>query len=198
MTILCFYPGLFRKCELIKLLWYKRQWSHRAQAIHLLGLCLSNLATWLPGLSSHVHRDDFDPMSVDVGEEDAGPPLDHINQLVDALPAALALPVCLVQEQRLQQLLPQPPAPQHRHGLLRKPRRTESEEEVKSNWVLVSGTSSSWLGAEIIQLVLTGQTTAACFCSIAAPNVPKIETAGIKSVFAATLFWLFLYSMLQY
>lgn len=55
-----------------------------------------------------MHCGDFDPMSVDVGEEDLGPPLNYIDQLVDALPAALALPVCLVQEKRLEELLPQP------------------------------------------------------------------------------------------
>lgn len=52
-------------------------------------------------------------MSVDVGEENLGPPLDNIDQLVNALPAALALPIGLVQEQRLQELLPKPHAPQH-------------------------------------------------------------------------------------
>lgn len=60
-------------------------------------------------------------MSVDVGEENLGPPLDNIDQLVNALPAALALPIGLVQEQRLQELLPKPHAPQHWHGLLWKP-----------------------------------------------------------------------------
>lgn len=52
-------------------------------------------------------------MSVDVGKEDLGSPLNDINQLVDALPAALALPVCLVQEQRLEEFLPQSHALQH-------------------------------------------------------------------------------------
>lgn len=52
-------------------------------------------------------------MGIDVGEESLCPSLDHINQLVDALPATLALPVCLVQEQRLEELLPQPHALQH-------------------------------------------------------------------------------------
>ncbi|KAA8588636.1 hypothetical protein FQN60_009981, partial [Etheostoma spectabile] len=46
--------------------------------------------------------------SVDVCEEDHGPPLNYIDQLIDALSAALALPVCLVQKKRLEELLPQP------------------------------------------------------------------------------------------
>lgn len=57
-------------------------------------------------------------MSVDVGEEDLRPPLNYIDELVDALPAALALPVCPVQEQRLEELLPQPLVLQHQHRLL--------------------------------------------------------------------------------
>lgn len=60
-------------------------------------------------------------MRVDVGEENLGSFLDDINQLVDARPASLAFPVQLIQEERLQEFLPQLPAPQHRHGLLRKP-----------------------------------------------------------------------------
>ena len=77
-----------------------------------------------PWTSSRVHCDDFDPVCVDVGEQDLGPPLDDVDQLVDALPAALALPVRLVQEQRLEESFPQPPAPQHRHRLLREPGQT--------------------------------------------------------------------------
>lgn len=74
-------------------------------------------------------------MSVDVGEEHLGSPLNHVDQLVDALPAALALPVRLVQEQRLEELLPQPPARQHRHRLLWEPgeRQEVSQEEVQSD-----------------------------------------------------------------
>ena len=66
-------------------------------------------------------------MCVDVSEEDLGPPLNYIDQLVDALPASLALPVCLIKKQRLKELLPQPFALQHRHRRLWEPRKTESE-----------------------------------------------------------------------
>lgn len=78
--------------------------------------------------SSHVHRHYFDPVRVDVGEEDFGSSLDDVDQLVDASPAALALPVRLVQEQRLEEFLPQPVAPQHRHRLLWKPGKTSECE----------------------------------------------------------------------
>lgn len=67
-------------------------------------------------LSSLIHT--FDPMSIDVGEEDLGSPLNYIDELVDAPPAALALPVRLVQEQRLEEPLPQSPVLQHQHGRL--------------------------------------------------------------------------------
>lgn len=70
---------------------------------------------------SHIHGHRLDPVGVDVGEQDFDSLLDHVDELVDALPAALALPVRLVQEQRLEESLPQPHAAQNRHGLLRKP-----------------------------------------------------------------------------
>lgn len=52
-------------------------------------------------------------MSIDVGDENRGSLLDDIDQLVDALSASLALPVILVQEQRLEELLSQLRALQH-------------------------------------------------------------------------------------
>lgn len=117
-------------------LWSKLQClvkeSQRDRAI-ISSACLGDVFFWTLRLSSHIHRDDFDPVSVDVSEEDTGSPLDDIDQLVDALSAALALPVRLVQEQRLEELLPQPPALQHRHSLLWKPGNTEGEEEVCSH-----------------------------------------------------------------
>lgn len=117
-------------------LWSKLQClvkgSQRDRAI-ISSACLGDVFFWTLRLSSHIHRDDFDPVSVDVSEEDTGSPLDDIDQLVDALSAALALPVRLVQEQRLEELLPQPPALQHQHSLLWKPGNTESEEEVCSH-----------------------------------------------------------------
>ncbi|TNN37343.1 hypothetical protein EYF80_052496 [Liparis tanakae] len=61
------------------------------------------------------------------GEEHRGPPLDHVDELVDARPAALALPVRLVQEQRLEELLPQPLVLQHRHRRLREPGHTDRD-----------------------------------------------------------------------
>lgn len=57
--------------------------------------------------ASLAHGDDFDPVRVDVSEENFGSPLNDIDQLVDALPPSLALPVTLVQEQRLEELHPQ-------------------------------------------------------------------------------------------
>lgn len=79
--------------------------------------------------SSHTHRYDFDPAGIDVGEEDLCSPLDDIDQLVDALTTPLAVPVCLIQEQRLEEFLPQLPGPQHRHSLLWKPRKASKEGE---------------------------------------------------------------------
>lgn len=60
-------------------------------------------------------------MRVDVSEEDFGPPLNDIDQSVNALPAPLALPVSLVQEERLEEPHPQLWALEHWHRLLRKP-----------------------------------------------------------------------------
>lgn len=73
---------------------------------NMIHLCLSNLLRIF--LDIHGHR--FDPVGVDVGEENLGPLLDDVDELVDALPASLTLPVRLVQEQRLEELLPQPHA----------------------------------------------------------------------------------------
>lgn len=72
-------------------------------------------------LFSRIHGHRLDPVGVDVGEQDFDSLLNDVNELVDALPAALALPVRLVEEQRLEEPLPQPHAGQNRHGLLRKP-----------------------------------------------------------------------------
>lgn len=98
-------------------------------------------------------------MSVDVSKEDTGSPLDDVDQLVDALSAALALPVRLVQEQRLEELLPQPPALQHRHGLLWKPGNTESEEEVCNHvgFRYMPRRQSSSLEAELVQMICVCQ-----------------------------------------
>lgn len=78
---------------------------------------------------SRIHRDDLNPVSVDVSEEDLRPPLDDVDQLVDTLSATLALPVRLVQEQRLQELLPEPSAAQHRQRQLRKSAGTVRTKE---------------------------------------------------------------------
>lgn len=91
------------------------KWHHEITASERI------IDMWLVWLPSHLHCSDFDPMSIDVGKENLSPSLDDINQLVDALPTTLALPVCLVQEQRLEELLPQPHALQHWHCLLWKP-----------------------------------------------------------------------------
>lgn len=79
---------------------------------------IPNSTVWL---FSDVHGHRLDPVGVDVGEQDFDSLLNDVDELVDALPAALALPVSLVQEQRLEESLPQPHAGQNRHGLLRKP-----------------------------------------------------------------------------
>lgn len=78
-------------------------------------------------VASLVHGDDFDPVCVDVSEENFGSLLNDIDQLVDALPASLALPVTLVQEQGLEELHPQLWALQHRHRLLWKPGDSRAE-----------------------------------------------------------------------
>ena len=75
-----------------------------------------------------LHWDDFNPMGVDVGEQNFGTPLDHVDEFLDALPATLALPVHLIQEQRLQQPLPQMLPSQHGHRLVWEPERERQRE----------------------------------------------------------------------
>lgn len=54
---------------------------------------------------SFVHRQYFDTMRIDVGDKDSGSLLDHINELLDAWPSSLTLPVNLIKEERLKELL---------------------------------------------------------------------------------------------
>lgn len=75
--------------------------------------------------TSKSHGDDFDAVGIDVGKKNPHPPLNDIDQLVDAVSAALTFPVCLVQEERLEEFLPQLSAPQHWHCLLWKPGQTQ-------------------------------------------------------------------------
>lgn len=101
----------------------------------VLSSAVSFKSTYLTGWkSSNIRCDHFDPMSIDVGEENFGSSLNNINQLVDALPTALALPVRLVQEQRLEEFFPQPPALQHWYCLIWKPRNTLKVWESKLNF----------------------------------------------------------------
>lgn len=55
--------------------------------------------------SSFIHRQYFDAMRIDVGDKDPGSLLYHINELLDAWPSSLTLPVNLIKEQRLKELL---------------------------------------------------------------------------------------------
>lgn len=73
------------------------------------------------GPSSLVHRQHFDAMRVDVGDKDSGSLLHHVNELLDAWPSSLTLPVNLIQEERLEELLAQVLALQHRNGRVWKP-----------------------------------------------------------------------------
>lgn len=73
------------------------------------------------GPSSFVHRQYFDSMRIDVGDKDSGSLLHHINELLDAWPSSLTLPVNLIKEERLKELLAQVLALQHRNSRVWKP-----------------------------------------------------------------------------
>lgn len=80
---------------------------------------------------SRDHRYYFNPMGIDVSEQDLGSSLNYVNEFFNALPAALTVPVLLVQEQRLQELFSEMLRPQHGHTLIWKPERRKI---LKSMW----------------------------------------------------------------
>lgn len=67
---------------------------------------------------SIVHRYYFNPMSINVREQDFGSSLNYINEFFNALTATLTVPVLLVEKQRLQELFPETLRPQHWHRVI--------------------------------------------------------------------------------
>ncbi len=67
---------------------------------------------------SIVHRYYFNPMSINVREQDFGSSLNYVNEFFNALTATLTVPVLLVEKQRLQELFPETLRPQHWHRVI--------------------------------------------------------------------------------
>ncbi len=67
---------------------------------------------------SRVHRYYFNPMSINVREQDFDSSLNYVNEFFNALTATQTVPVLLVEKQRLQELFPETLRPQHWHRLI--------------------------------------------------------------------------------
>lgn len=67
---------------------------------------------------SRVHRNYFNPMSINVREQDFDSSLNYVNEFFNALTATQTVPVLLVEKQRLQELFPETLRPQHWHRLI--------------------------------------------------------------------------------
>lgn len=87
----------------VKLQYFQNLHEHKLHKHHELFIRFLNNKCSKSG-PSLVHSG---PTGVDVSQENLGPPLDDIDQRLNAQPASLALPVLLVQEERLQELHPQ-------------------------------------------------------------------------------------------
>lgn len=103
------YAASLLETRMLDVLYLRKPKSHTCAALEA------------EGPLSLVHRQHFDAMRIDVGDKDSGSLLHHVNELLDAWPSSLTLPVNLIQEEGLEELLAQVLALQHRNGRVWKP-----------------------------------------------------------------------------